>query len=65
MTDKAKCCDTCENCECAKDDSCCDGVCSCCKTDGESMTREDLLAKKEKLEGKLAWVTEELEKLEK
>ena len=29
MTDKKKCCDTCDDCECMKN-ACCNGTCTCC-----------------------------------
>jgi hypothetical protein len=63
MQDK-KCCDSCENCECMEN-ACCNGICSCCKKSEEPMTKEYLLAKKEKLEKKLQWVNEELQKMNK
>lgn len=63
MSDHKKCCDSCENCECMQN-SCCNGTCTCCKKWEGELTKEHLLEKKEKFEKKLAWVNDELSKME-
>lgn len=62
MQDTKKCCDSCDDCACMKQ-HCCNGTCTCCKKEEKPLTREYLLEKKEKLEKKMQWVTQELEKM--